>query len=464
MAVQLFFMWRGKASIMEKVSLKTALGIVSVALVAFSGIMAETAMNVTFPVLTKVFNTNLNLIQWVTTAYLLAVTVMVTTSAYLTKRFSSRMLWLVSVFIFIIGTLIAGLANNIPVLLLGRILEGISAGIAMPLVFNVVVATVPHAKIGVWMGLAALVVSLAPSFGPTYGGVLVDTLGWRSIFFILLIAPILSLILGWRTVVAIERYPVKQKFDALAFSLLSIFLIVTLLVVNQLEQGRVNWLLVSIIIVTLVAFIWRGRHSKQSFLDLKLFTEVKFIALLLPISLYMFVMLGLNLIIPTFLQEVLHTSSFLAGFSLLPGSLIGAFLNPIFGRVYDLKGAKLPLYVGNWIFTIVVLIMAIWTQHLALISIIMLYIVFIIGRNMAFTGAQTAALVDVPASEKSDATAIIQTLQMFMGALGTTVGALLQAKLGGLHGFQIFGYLSIVIAILILGLIMLYFNASKKNA
>ncbi|WP_373702620.1 MFS transporter, partial [Weissella soli] len=156
----------------EKVSTKTALSILAVALVSFSGIMSETSMNVTFPVLSKLFNTSLNTIQWVTTAYLLSVTVMVTTSAYLTKRFSVRTLWLTGVIIFTAGTLVGGLANNVPVLLLGRIMQGVAAGIAMPLMFNIIIANIPQSRIGTWMGIGSLVVSLAPSFGPTYGGAL----------------------------------------------------------------------------------------------------------------------------------------------------------------------------------------------------------------------------------------------------------------------------------------------------
>ncbi|KRN07520.1 transporter [Liquorilactobacillus sucicola DSM 21376 = JCM 15457] len=441
----------------EKVSLKTMLSIVAVALVSFSGIMAETAMNVTFPVLSKEFNTNLNSIQWVTTAYLLAVTVMMTTSAYLVKRYSSRNLWLTSVLVFMVGTLIGGLAPSVELLLFGRILEGIAAGIAMPLVFNIVVATVPYSKVGTWMGLAAMVVSLAPSFGPTYGGALVDTLGWRSIFFILLLAPVASLLIGWKTVGEIKRHPLNKPFDVVAFVLLAICLTTALLLVNQLEGGALNWTWFVIALVTLIAFIWRGITSTHSFLNLKLFAKARFVSLLIPIALYMFIMLGLNLIIPTYLQSFLHTSSFWAGFSLLPGTLLGAFLTPFFGRLYDLKGPKLPLYLGNAIFTIVVFCIAIWSRHLSLILIIGLYIIFIIGRNMAYTSAQTAAIADENELEKADATAIVQTLQMFMGALGTTVGALLQAKSGVVSGLQHFSWLSFVLALVMFGLIASYF-------
>lgn len=127
----------------EKVALKELLAIVALSVVAFSGIMAETAMNVTFTVLSQEFNRDLNMIQWVTTLYLLAVTIMITTSAFLIKRFNSRWLWLSSVFIFLIGTLLSGFAPTLTWLLIGRILEGIAAGIAMPLVFNYVVDVVP---------------------------------------------------------------------------------------------------------------------------------------------------------------------------------------------------------------------------------------------------------------------------------------------------------------------------------
>lgn len=135
----------------EKVALKELLAIVALSVVAFSGIMAETAMNVTFTVLSQEFNRDLNMIQWVTTLYLLAVTIMITTSAFLIKRFNSRWLWLSSVFIFLIGTLLSGFAPTLTWLLIGRILEGIAAGIAMPLVFNYVVDVVPAQHVGTYI-------------------------------------------------------------------------------------------------------------------------------------------------------------------------------------------------------------------------------------------------------------------------------------------------------------------------
>ncbi|WP_407995316.1 MFS transporter [Leuconostoc mesenteroides] len=434
----------------NKVSTKNAMAIIAVALVSFSGIMAETAMNVTFPVLTRYFSTSLNSIQWVTTAYLLSVTIMITTSAYLNKRYNTRYLWLASLIFFATGTLVGGLASNLPVLLIGRVLEGLAAGISMPLVFNLIVQLVPRSKIGVWMGIGSMVVSLAPSFGPTYGGALIDTLGWRSIFFILLIVPIISLLLGWRTIDNSEETQANVSFDVLAFGLLSVSLITALILINQLENGTVNILLLGVTIVSLTGFVIRSLTSKQTFLNIRLLSNSKFLFLLLPVVLYMFANLGINLLLPNYSQKILNTSSFWAGFSLLPGTLLGGILNPYFGHLYDKHGDKTPLLVGNMIFGISLLVMAYFTKNLGIIAFILMYMIFTFGRNMAFSIGMTASIDELSRDKKTDATAILQSAQMFMGALGTTVAALYGAQKSGLAvGFQHFLWLLFFISLVI---------------
>jgi Arabinose efflux permease len=434
----------------NKVSTKNAMAIIAVALVSFSGIMAETAMNVTFPVLTGYFSTSLNSIQWVTTAYLLSVTIMITTSAYLNKRYNTRYLWLASLIFFATGTLVGGLASNLPVLLIGRVLEGLAAGISMPLMFNLIVQLVPRSKIGVWMGIGSMVVSLAPSFGPTYGGALIDTLGWRSIFFILLIVPIISLLLGWRTIDNSKETQANVSFDVLAFGLLSVSLITALILINQLENGTVNILLLGVTIVSLTGFVIRSLTSKQTFLNIRLLSNSKFLFLLLPVVLYMFANLGINLLLPNYSQKILNTSSFWAGFSLLPGTLLGGILNPYFGHLYDKRGDKTPLLVGNTIFGISLLVMAYFTKNLGIIAFILMYMIFTFGRNMAFSIGMTASIDELSRDKKTDATAILQSAQMFMGALGTTVAALYGAQKSGLAvGFQHFLWLLFFISLVI---------------
>ncbi|GMA68995.1 putative drug resistance protein [Leuconostoc litchii] len=438
------------------------MAIIAVALVSFSGIMAETAMNVTFPALTKYFNTSLNAIQWVTTAYLLSVTIMITTSAYLNKKYSPRVLWLMSLLLFTIGTFIGGLAGNLPILLIGRVLEGMAAGISMPLMFNLIVRLVPGSKIGLWMGIGAMVVSLAPSFGPTYGGALIDTLGWRSIFFILLIIPLISLILGWQTIIPGEQIKSNVSFDVLAFGMLSVTLTTALILINQLGKGTVNvWLLI-VMLLALGAFIFRSLTSQQTFLNIRLLSNYKFSMLMFPVVLYMFANLGINLLLPNYLQNVLHTSSFWAGISLLPGTLLGGVLNPYFGHLYDKYGNKVPLLLGNTVFASSLLVMAYFIKSLNFSAFIIMYMIFTLGRNLAFSIGMTASINELSIDKKTDATAILQSSQMFMGALGTTVAALYGSQRGGLAiGFENFLWTLLAIALIIF--VMFFIRLRSKS-
>ncbi|WP_349583607.1 MFS transporter [Leuconostoc citreum] len=407
------------------------LAIISVALLAAGGIMIETAMNVTFPKLTQVFHTSLNNIQWVTTAYLLAVTVTMTTSAYLTNRFGARRIWLTANLLFIGGTICAGFANSLAILLLGRVLEGIAAGLAMPLMFNLVLSLIPKPKIGVWMGIGAMVISLAPSFGPTYGGALIETLGWHNI-------------------AHVAKQNKHLSFDFIAFSLLAIALITGLLVVNQLETGRLNILFLILAIISVTAFIYESQHSQKVFLNIRLFKSQTFTLLLIPVTFYMFANLGLSLLIPNYLQASAGTTSFLAGFALLPGTLFGAFLSPYFGSLYDKVGATKLIFLGNGIFTISLFGMALLTHRLGFILILISYIIFTIGRSMAFSTGMTAAVDQLPIAQQSDANAILQASQMFMGALGTTVAALFGSDRGGIAvGLNQFLWLLFAIALLL---------------
>jgi len=172
----------------------------------------------------------------------------------------------------------------------------------------------------------------------------------------------------------------------------------------------------------------------------------------------MFANLGLGLLIPNYLQTIHHTSSLLAGFSLLPGTLVGAFLSPLFGSLYDKIGPKKLLITGNSIFMLSVLFMYFVTNNLNLLMVILSYTIFTIGRSMAFSTGMTAAIADVQINDQNDANAILQASQMFMGAAGTTVAALFGSwKIE--QGMRNFLLMVIMIAMIIF---IMFFLQQKK--
>ena len=136
----------------KKIDLKLIMSIVATGIMSFSGVVVETAMNVTFPSLMEEFQIGTSSVQRITTGYLLVL-------AAVTPVFS--------------------------LLLLGRLIQGVGTGIALPLMFNITMEQVPEEKLGVMMGTASLITAMAPAVGPSLGGFIVNHFGWRIVFILL---------------------------------------------------------------------------------------------------------------------------------------------------------------------------------------------------------------------------------------------------------------------------------------
>lgn len=138
----------------------------AMALITFIGILNETSMNVTYPELASLFHVSLDVIQWITTGYLLMVTITMGTTAYLLRQFTARRLHLVAVTAFIVGDVLSAVAVNFPMLLIGRLIQSVATGLAL---FHLIFTEIPREKLGAMTGFAGMVISFAPALGPTYG-------------------------------------------------------------------------------------------------------------------------------------------------------------------------------------------------------------------------------------------------------------------------------------------------------
>lgn len=181
----------------QKMSTRDILSIAAAAIMAFIGVLIETSMNVTFPTLIRQFNVDLSMVQWLTTGYLLVVSLIIVCSSYIKGRFKERNIFMTGVIFSIIGDLACALAPGFSVLLLGRLIQAIGTGIVLPLLFNIILERAPMEKRGVFMGLGGLIVSMAPALGPTFGGVVVNFVSWRYIFWIVLPLMIIGFVLGF---------------------------------------------------------------------------------------------------------------------------------------------------------------------------------------------------------------------------------------------------------------------------
>lgn len=409
----------------------------SVALLTFIGILNETSMNVTYPELSTLFGVSLDVVQWITTGYLLMVTITMGTTAYLLRQFPARRLHLFAVSCFIIGDLMCALAINFPLLLIGRLIQAIATGLATPIMFHLIFTEIPRERIGMMTGLAAMVISFAPALGPTYGGIVSEMLSWRMIFWILLPLVLVSL-LGGQLFIRNRPSGNDKPFSYGSLLTLGLALLSIIGAVSTIGKTGINWQFWGLFIFAALfftAFIYLNNHGKTALFDLRVFKVVPLRLSTMTYFNLQFINIGISLVIPIYLQYVLHSSAVVAGLVLLPGSLIGAFISPLAGTLADRLGFATPVTLGGVLLVIGALSFSLFQRQLTPLLVTIFFIILRIGFNFAFSNTISNASMLVQAGNAPDVNAIFNMVQQFAGSLGTSllasVIALFQQAPGG---------------------------------
>lgn len=408
----------------EKIEPRVVGAVLATGLMSLSGVIIETAMNITFPTLMKQFGVTTGTVQWMTTLYLLIVACIVPISSYLKRRFKMKQLFVTANLLFITGLLIDALAPAFAWLLIGRAVQAIGTGIALPLMFNIILEQVPLSRIGMMTGVGTLITAVGPAIGPTYGGILVTSLNWRYIFWILLPFLIISFFVGLKTIQQVSPI-VHERFDLL--SMLTVVATFAGLIYGFSAMGSQPILSWSVLgawlvgIIGLVAFVFRSNRVKQPLIKLATVKNAAFAWHLAAFFLLQTTALGLSFILPNYLQLVDQKTAFIAGLVVLPGAVIGAAFSPIGGQILDRFGAKRPILLGLSIVTLSLLTMTVFARQLSVLAVLGLYITYMIGIGMAFGNIMTAGLKQLTADLKADGNALMNALQQFAGAMGTAV-------------------------------------------
>ncbi|GHP13559.1 MFS transporter [Lentilactobacillus fungorum] len=414
----------------EKISRQTLLALLAAALLSFTGILTETSMNVTFPELSKVFSVTLDTVQWLTTGYLLMVTIVMATTAYLLKRFSAQTIHLFAALAFVVGDVMCALSLNFPMLLSGRIIQAMATGLSTPLMFHIIFTQIPKGRIGSMTGLAGMVISFAPALGPTYGGVVSSVTSWRMIFWLVLPIVIISWLLGTHYI-HIPALGTKESIDLISLVLLAATLMAFVYAVSKAGiypvQSQQVLLPFLIGVIALGLFIYFDTHGKTQLLDIGI---LKFASTSLSAFTYFclqFVNIGISFVIPVYAQYVLHASPMVAGMVLLPGSIIGAFTSPFAGRIADVKGYALPVIAGLSSLTIGSFLFVGIQNLLTPLIIVFVYIFLRFGFNMGFSNTISNASLNVPKAKTADLNSFFNMLQQFAGSIGVGILAAVMA-------------------------------------
>lgn len=433
--------------------------------------LVQTALTTALPPLMKSLSISANTGQWLTSIYTLAMGIMIPVTPFLIKRFSTKGLFFTTTFTFILGLLLSAIAPNFTILLIGRVLQAFGSGIFLSLTQVVILQIFPQNKIGTYMGIYGLAVGGVPVFAPTLAGVLVDRLGWRSIFIITLILSVLVLVYALFTFKNISNKE-SANFDIVSVVLSTVGFGGLLLGLQNIGSGQVMTIysIVPIIIgvIALILFIHRQLTSPTPFLNLTPFKNKAFVLSVLgSIVLYAVMMAG-SIIIPIYLQSIRGYSATISGLVTLPGSLVMMIVSPLAGRIYDRVNIK-PLFMGGSI--------ALFLSCLGLTflsnQISIVYISFIFAFRMLAIGLMMMSLVTwgmagIPRELTSHGSAIITSLRTIAGAVSSAVFVSIMTAAGNgtlsTHGVNVtFMDLSVVAAVaVILAIVTLFVIPTQR--
>ncbi len=405
-------------------NLKLTGKIFATGVMSFCGVVSETAMNVTFPALMKEFSINTSMVQWITTGYLLVLSLVITMSSYLKRNYSQRTLFLIALGSFMVATLMCFFAPTFAVLMIGRMIQGVGTGIALPLMFNIILTEAPKEKMGTFMGVGMLVTAVAPAVGPVLGGSIVDIVGWRYIFLSLMPLLVLSLVIGcWlikRTV------PTEHShFHVFDYALIVVgYSTFILAMVQASSAGWVSVEVISLLLIAVISFAWfvrKSRNQAHPLLRIEVLGHRKFMMALTVILIIQFSVLALGYVIPNYSQIVNHTNAFTAGGLLVPGCVVGAIISLFSGRLLDKVGARLPIVLGYGLMFVSTLLFSVFGASMTNFMFYAFYVIYTMGQGLACASSITFGLSQLPKDLSADGNALINSFQQLSGAMGTAV-------------------------------------------
>ncbi|HDI1339098.1 TPA: DHA2 family efflux MFS transporter permease subunit [Staphylococcus aureus] len=390
----------------------------------FIAILNQTLLNVALPKINTEFNISASTGQWLMTGFMLVNGILIPITAYLFNKYSYRKLFLVALVLFTIGSLICAISMNFPIMMVGRVLQVIGAGVLMPLGSIVIITIYPPEKRGAAMGTMGIAMILAPAIGPTLSGYIVQNYHWNVMFYGMFIIGIIAILVGF-VWFKLYQYTTNPKADipGIIFSTIGF----GALLYGFSEAGNKGWgsveieTMFAIGIIFIILFVIRELRMKSPMLNLEVlkfptFTLTTIINMVVMLSLY-----GGMILLPIYLQNLRGFSALDSGLLLLPGSLIMGLLGPFAGKLLDTIGLK-PLAI----FGIAVMTYATWeltklNMDTPYMTIMGIYVLRSFGMAFIMMPMVTAAINALPGRLASHGNAFLNTMRQLAGSIGTAI-------------------------------------------
>ncbi|GIT80660.1 MFS transporter [Leifsonia sp. LS1] len=395
----------------------------------FVVILNETIMTVAIPKLMDDLKIDALAAQWLSTAFMLTMAIVIPITGFLLQRFTTRAMFITAMSLFSLGTLTAALAPGFAVLVGARVIQASGTAMMLPLLMTTLMTLVPPAKRGRTMGNVSIVISVAPAIGPTISGFILNYLAWRWIFLIVLPIALVMLLIGMRFVENVTETQ-KVRIDVLSVVLSALGfggLVYGLSLSGEsggTSAGPALWISLAVGVAGLAAFILRQlilQRSDRALLDLRTFRSPVFTVSIVLMTISTAAMFGVIIVLPLYLQHVLHLDTLSTGLLLLPGGLVMGLAAPFVGRLYDRFGPRVLVVPGSILVSLALWSLTFVGEHTPVPMVLAAHVVMSLGLALMFTPLFTAGLGAVPPHLYSHGSAIVGTVQQVGGAAGTAL-------------------------------------------
>ena len=419
--------------------------LLSVMIGTMASIMSSTIINVAIPDMSHYFLLGQDRAQWVSSGFMVAMTVSMLTTPWLLARYGYRHTYVGTMLLLMVGGIVGGFANNFGLVLAARVAEGLAAGVVQPIPAIIIMrAFAPHEQ-GRASGLFGMGVVLAPAIGPSIGGVLVDLFGWRSIFFMVVPFCLLSLWMAYRYVPTTSPggAMANRKGAGLDWRGLLMGAVGTLCLLNGMVElhGRNTQQAVALLLAAaaiFVAFVWWQRHLSAKglapLMNLALFAYRPFAMGSVVAFIYGTALFGSTYLLPVYMQLGLNLSASHVGTILLPAGLVLAVTIAGVGRLADKQPTWLLVSIGLALLSASFALMSTLTLVTGLWALVALSILGRVGLGFILPSLNLGSLRSLPESLLSQGSSAINFARMLGGAIGVSLcGIVLEWRLA-VHG------------------------------
>ncbi|HTN62982.1 MAG TPA: MDR family MFS transporter [Devosia sp.] len=396
---------------------------------AFVVILNETIMSVALPHLMGDLNITASAAQWLTTAFMLTMAVVIPITGFLLQRLNTRPVFILAMSLFSAGTLISALAPGFAMLVVGRIVQASGTAIMMPLLMTTVMNLVPPESRGKTMGNISIVISVAPAIGPTISGLILAVLDWRWMFLLVLPIALGALALGASRIKNVTT-PTDAPFDIVSVILSAIGFGGFVYGLSGLGEAALHapmispWIPLLVGAAVIALFVLRQlqlQKQDRALLDLRTLASKSFTISTAMMAILMMSMFGVFILLPIYLQNVLGLSTLNTGLLLLPGGLIMGLCAPTVGSLFDKYGPAPLVIPGAIMLSIVLWGLTLIQQDTPVWLLLAAHIVLSLGLALMFTPLFTVSLGSLPPKLYSHGSAMIGTTQQVAGAAGTAL-------------------------------------------